>query len=144
MSSFAKKYPRARISRHPHINGWVIDLIQRDGARPKRVAATYVTPVFAARAALAKLGVQAPAAPAAPRLTTPLFEDTGRSRGTTAVPVKKPAAPPKATADAGTCEECNRPMRPVGTKVADHPGTVARRRKGICQSCALRAEREAS
>jgi len=142
VSAFVKKYPRARVSRHPHINGWVIDLIQRDGARPKRVAATYVTPVFAARAALIKLGVQAPAAPAAPRLTTPLFQDTGRSLSAPVAPAKKPATATKPTKAAGTCQTCNRPMRRAGMKAADHPGTVARRRDGLCQSCALRAERE--
>jgi hypothetical protein len=61
MSTFIKTYPRAKVSRHPSVNGWVIDLIQRAGAKPQRVSATYSSIVWADKAARLKLP--------APRLT---------------------------------------------------------------------------
>lgn len=33
------------------------------------------------------------------------------------------------------CVDCNRPMRPAGRKLADHPGTVCHASKGRCSSC---------
>lgn len=127
MSAFVKKYPRARIAPHPNLNGWTVDILMGAKARPSRIKATYATIPFAAKAAHAKLGV--PQAPA---------------EAPSAAPTAEPAAAPQeaATPDAGTCHVCNRPMRFQRTKVADFPGTVARRREGICMSCALKAERE--
>ena len=60
MSTFIKTYPRAKVSRHPSVNGWVIDLIQRENASPRRVAATYASIVWADRAARAKLPAPRP------------------------------------------------------------------------------------
>jgi hypothetical protein len=117
-----KAYPRARISRHSSLNGWVIDLIQREGVKPKRVAATYSTIPWADRAARIKLGIKLPATPQ-PR----------------PVPVQPRAITPTSTRlakdDAGKCDPCGRQMRRPGTKTADHPGTVLRQREGLCQSC---------
>ncbi len=126
----SKTYPRARISRHPNLNGWVIDLIQRDGAKAKRVAATYSTIPWADRAARTKLGIKLP--PPAPRPANVV----------PAPPPTPPAAPPvkRPAQDAGTCEPCGRPMRRTGEKSADHPGTVLRQREGLCQSCCKKEE----
>lgn len=136
MSGFVKKYPRARVSRHPRINGWVIDLVQRAGARPRRVTATYVTAEFAARAALVKLG-HTPVAP------LPLMPS--RPALAAAPAVTAPAAParaPRGNRSTGTCTPCGRPMRPAGSKSADYPGTTLRQRDGICQTCYQKAKRE--
>jgi len=57
MSTFTKTYPRALVKPHPKLHGWTIDLIQRAGAKPKRVAATYSSIPFAFRAARLKLGL---------------------------------------------------------------------------------------
>jgi hypothetical protein len=130
MSAFVKKYPRAKVSRHPKVNGWVIDLIQRDGARPKRVAATYATASFADRAARLKLGFKVPAPERpAPRLI-PIIEE----------PAPEPAAAPRTRAphgarSTGTCAPCGRPMRPAGSKASTYPGTTLRQREGLCQTC---------
>jgi hypothetical protein len=150
MSAFVKKYPRAKVSRHARINGWVIDLIQREGARPKRVAATYATAAFADRAARVKLGAIPPAVyKPLPQHVRPL----GSAR-VTVEPEARPAQAPQAPADTrrtraphgerstGTCTPCGRPMRPAGTKAADYPGTTLRQRDGICQTCYQKAKRE--
>lgn len=44
------------------------------------------------------------------------------------------------------CTGCDRPMRKRTTKLDDHPGTIAQRRTGICNSCgwAQQQGREAS
>ncbi|MET4094588.1 hypothetical protein [Arthrobacter sp. UYCu712] len=68
MSSFPKKYPRAKVSRHATLDGWVIDLIQRKGAKPKRVAATYSSIAWADRAARLKLGCKTADLPPRPRV----------------------------------------------------------------------------
>lgn len=119
-----KAYPRARVSRHATLNGWVIDLIQREGGKPKRVAATYSTIPWAYRAALTKLGIKIP--PAAP-------PGTAHAKAPESSPglevSHRPALGP------GTCHKCERPMRRQGTKATDHPGTVLRQREGLCQSC---------
>lgn len=149
MSGLVKKYPRARVSRHPRINGWVIDLIQRDGARPRRVAATYVTAEFAARAALAKLG-HTPTTPAAPRpsmFTQPGERPPVRNFEVFERPAPKESAEPskrspRGARATGTCTPCGRPMRPAGSKSADYPGTTLRQRDGICQTCYQKAKRE--
>ena len=127
MSTFVKKYPRARIAPHPTLNGWTIDLLMGPNGRPSRVKATYASIPFALKAAHAKLGVGETLSP----------EPTAEP-----APAPQPTPQPEKTTDAGTCGTCNRPMRKQGTKASDHPGTVARRREGCCQSCALRAERE--
>lgn len=57
---FVKTYPRARVSRHPKLNGWVIDLIQRENASPRRVAATYSSIHWADKAARLKLPAPRP------------------------------------------------------------------------------------
>lgn len=113
MSSFTKTYPRAKVSRHPNLDGWVIDLIQRAGAKPKRVAATYSTIAWADKAARLKL------------------------------PAPRPVRAAHPAAGFGTCTPCGRPMRPAGSLAADHPGTTLRQREGLCQSCNARAKREA-
>lgn len=132
MTAFVKKYPRARISTRPNIKGWVIDLIFWEGAKPKRVAATYASIPWAYKSAHEKLGVN-PTTTTAPK------------------PAPAPAEPalrPKRTRSSngfrakGTCGTCNRPMRPAGTKASDHPGTTLRQREGLCQSCNARATRE--
>jgi hypothetical protein len=137
MSAFVKKYPRAKVSRHARINGWVIDLIQRDGARPRRVAATYVSAAFAGRAARVKLGIKDLPAQTPPTLT-------GRP-----APLPAPAAvevprtrAPKGERSTGICTPCERPMRPAGTKAADYPGTTLRQREGLCQTCHQKAVRQ--
>ena len=143
MNAFVKRYPRARVSRHPLVNGWVIDLIQRNGAKPSRVGATYVTAEFAVRAALVKLGVQpsAPLPPLPPR-TTPAVRQL-------ATPTQPPGANHRSfrkwlpeVHPGNTCIPCGRPMRPTGTKASEHPNTVLRQREGLCQSCCQRAKRE--
>jgi hypothetical protein len=148
MSAFVKAYPRAKVSRHPNINGWVIDLIQREGARPRRVAATYVNAEFAARAARVKLGMPVAPAPQLPPRTLPAVAQ---------VPVAAPAPrfevferprkeartrAPHGQRATGTCTPCGRPMRPAGSKVSDYPGTTLRQRDGICQTCYQKAKRE--
>lgn len=140
-ATFTKKYPRAKVSRHATLDGWVIDLILRENAKPKRVNATYASVPWAFRAAHIKLGVNPGPAPAKAPKTVP------------AAPAPAPAAPkfevferPRVavvTKDAGTCELCKRPMRPAGTKTADYPGTTLRQRKGLCQSCHQAATRTA-
>ncbi len=124
-----KKYPRAKVSRHANLNGWVIDLIQREGAKPRRVAATYATIPWADHAARLKLGLK----PATPKP----FPTQPRP----SAPAAQPAAPTpydraaRVPARAGTCNHCDAPMRPAGTKSSDYPGTKLRQREGICQSC---------
>lgn len=138
MSNFIKRYPRAKVSRHPNLNGWVIDLIQRPGAKPKRVAATYSTIAWADRAARAKFGIKLGPLPApqpvrpAPRLETPA--------PAAAAPVG--AAKPVDQGH-GTCTPCGRPMRAAGSKATDHPGTTLRQRESLCQTCYQRQKREA-
>lgn len=56
MSAFIKKYPRALVKPTANATGFTIDLIQRAGAKPKRVKATYASIPWAHRAALLKLG----------------------------------------------------------------------------------------
>ncbi|WMI32995.1 hypothetical protein SEA_PEGGYLEG03_54 [Arthrobacter phage PeggyLeg03] len=142
MSTTVKKYPRAKVSRHATLDGWVIDLIIRENAKPKRVNATYASIPWARRAAQIKLGVKVDPAP------------TSRPHPLPApAPTPAPAAPkfevferPKTVAvtkDAGTCGKCERPMRPAGSKASDHPGTVLRQRAGLCQSCHQAATRPA-
>ena len=121
MSAFMKKYPRALIKRHPNANGWTIDLIQRAGTKPKRVAATYASIPWAARAARQKLGLP----------TGPLPKVEVKPRP--ALPAPAELHTPKN--DFGTCVRCERPMRKANTKLTDFPGTVLRQREGICQSC---------
>ncbi|WP_314325472.1 hypothetical protein [Paenarthrobacter ilicis] len=127
---FVKKYPRALIKRHQNANGWTIDLIQRAGVKPKRVAATYASIPWATRAARQKLGLPVAAVQAAhrPTLPTPAELSQGLEQ------LKRPV-PPKPKKDAGHCNQCNRAMRPAGTKTADYPDTVLRQRAGLCQSC---------
>lgn len=133
MSSFIKKYPRAKISRHATLDGWVIDLIQRETAKPKRVAATYASITWAHRAAHVKLGLPVPA-----------MKPSNEAR--VEAPVQPTPAPRPAKApdlrDHGTCKPCNRRMRPAGTKIADYPGTVLRQRDGLCQSCYQREKKD--
>lgn len=122
MSKFPKKYPRALIKRHPKANGWTIDLIQRAGAKPKRISATYASVPWAHRAARQKLGLKVDPAPVVEVKPRP------------ALPA--PSQLPKLKAkDYGTCIHCERPMRKAGTKLSEYPGTVLRQREGICQSC---------
>ncbi|AYN57460.1 hypothetical protein HOU47_gp54 [Arthrobacter phage Constance] len=134
-TTFVKKYPRAKITRHKTLDGWVIDLMLRATAKPIRVNATYATIPWAIKAAHSKLGVKSSQpAPADPSPASPSFT------GEAPTVVKSPA--PVAT-DAGTCDRCKRPMRPVGAKAADYPGTTLRQRKGLCQSCHQAATRPA-
>jgi hypothetical protein len=42
---------------------------------------------------------------------------------------------PPAVDDYPTCGTCDRPMRPHRASKAEHPGTVAPQREGLCQSC---------
>jgi hypothetical protein len=128
MSAFLKKYPRALIKRHPKANGWTIDLIQRAGTKPKRVAATYASIPWAHRAACQKLGLKVE--------PTPPVEVKARP----ALPAPGDLPRPK---DYGFCNTCRRPMRPAGSKVADYPGTTLRHREGLCQSCNKTARRAA-
>jgi hypothetical protein len=139
MSAFVKEYPRAKVSRHPRINGWVIDLFQREGARPKRVAATYATVAFAARAARVKLGITSE--PTAPK-PSPRFEVFQRPTNTVSQAPAPRTRAPHGERSTGTCTPCARPMRPAGSKAADYPGTTLRQREGICQSCYQKAKRE--
>lgn len=143
MSTYIKKYPRAKVSRHPNLNGWVIDLIHRAGARPNRVAATYSTIAWADRAARTKLGIppttkipRDPAPVPVPKVATPVAPVAP------AAPKPVPAAHP--AAGFGTCTPCGRPMRRAGSRAADHPGTTLRQREGLCQSCNQRLLREGS
>lgn len=136
-TKFSKKYPRARVKRHATLDGWTIELFLKANAKAMKVNATYASIPWAFRAAHIKLGVNPGPAPAkAPKpVSTPAIP-------TLAAPtaVERPA-PVKQ--DAGTCERCKRPMRPAGTKAADHPGTTLRQRKGLCQSCHQAATRPA-
>lgn len=117
-----KTYPRARVSRHPVLDGWTIDLLLRAGAKPIKVNATYATIEFAHKSALTKLGVKAPA--------------TGTTATRRPEPTLNPAKPEaRQPKPAGLCIPCGRPMRPVGTKAAEYPGAVLRQRDGICQTC---------
>lgn len=43
-----------------------------------------------------------------------------------------------AAATYARCEDCNQCMRPGGAHLADHPGTVAYRHPGQCNSCSQR------
>jgi hypothetical protein len=138
MSAFVKAYPRAKVGRHPQINGWVIDLVQREGARPKRVSATYATIGFAARAARLKLGLTPPPPPMVPR---PVEEVLQLPTAPAPVPAVRSRAV-NGERSTGTCEPCGRPMRPAGSKAADYPGTTLRQRDGICQTCYQKAKRE--
>lgn len=145
MSTTVKKYPRAKVSRHATLDGWVIDLILRENAKPKRVNATYASIPWARRAAQIKLGVKVDPAPTSRPHPLPI-----PAAATLAAPLA-PADPefevferPTPVAkDPGTCGKCKRSMRPAGTKAADHPGTTLRQRKGLCQSCHQAATRPA-
>lgn len=143
MSALVKKYPRAKVSRHPRINGWVIDLIQREGARPRRVTATYVSAEFAARAALVKLG-HSPTTPlpSLPPRPAPVVRAVPSPQSLVAPAPAASDTPSGRERATGTCEPCGRPMRPAGSKSADYPGTTLRQRDGICQTCYQRAKRE--
>ncbi|MHC6592404.1 hypothetical protein [Arthrobacter sp. C152] len=134
MSTFVKKFPRAKVSRHATLDGWVIDLIQRETAKPKRVAATYASIAWAHRAAHVKLGIPVPA-------TTPAAPAPVRAVPAEVLP-PKPAPKPRATKDYGICKPCGRPMRPAGSKAADYPGTTLRQRDDLCQSCCQTQKRE--
>lgn len=138
MNAFVKAYPRARVSRHPKINGWVIDLVQREGARPRRVAATYASPVFADRAARVKLGAEAPKE-YVPR--PPMFAQPGERPPARNFEVFQPKAA-LSERSTGKCEVCGRPMRPAGSKAADYPGTTLRQRDGLCQTDYQKTKRE--
>jgi len=126
-----KTYPRAKVSRHPVLDGWTVDLILRNGAKPIKVNATYSTIGHAHRSALTKLGVKVPATTAVrdPRHPEP-----------TLAPAKPkgPQARP-----AGKCIPCGRPMRHCNTLASDHPGTVLRQREGLCQTCSSKAKKPA-
>ena len=120
-----KTYPRARVSRHPVLDGWTVGLILRANAKPIKVNATYATIAFAHKSALTKLGVKTPAT-------------TGASTAKGLVSVPKPVE----AKNAGTCIPCGRPMRPAGTKAADFPDTVLRQREHLCQTCHLKDQRK--
>lgn len=124
-TTFVKKYPRAKVSRHPSLNGWVIDIIHRESSRPNRVAATYATIAWADRAARMKLGIKV-------RPPQP---------GTTDI-VQPDMDTPRLAKDYGTCTPCGRPMRPAGSRASDFPGTTLRQREGLCQSCNQAAKRD--
>lgn len=117
-----KTYPRAKVSRHPVLDGWTIDLILKAGAKPIKVNATYATIEFAHRSALTKLGVKTPAPTAGARRPEPTLAP--------AKPKERQIQP------AGTCIPCGRAMRHCNTLSADYPGTVLRQREGLCQTCA--------
>ncbi|MDQ0854817.1 hypothetical protein QFZ79_002928 [Arthrobacter sp. V4I6] len=134
MSAFVKAYPRAKVSRHPKINGWVIDLFHREGARPQRVSATYATVGFAARAARLKLGLTPPPPLLEPRPAAEVLQLTAPA------PVVRTRAA-NGERSTGTCTPCGRPMRPAGSKATDYPGTTLRQRDGICQTCYQKAKR---
>lgn len=135
MSSFIKKYPRAKVSRHPNLNGWVIDLIQRETAKPKRVAATYSNIAWADRAARTKLGLK-------PRPPLPTPQQAPDTMQLPAAPeVEAPTATRPVDQGHGICDPCNRPMRPAGSKPTDYPGAVLRQRANLCQSCNQKAKR---
>jgi hypothetical protein len=125
-TSFVKKYPRAKVTRHPSLNGWVIDILLRETAKPKRVSATYSSIAWAHKAAGLKLGVKAT-----------VTQRPAPAKGFERFERKRPVS-----ADAGTCTPCGRPMRPAGTKAVDYPGTTLRQRDGLCQSCNNRIQRE--
>lgn len=147
-AAFVKKYPRAKVSRHPKINGWVIDLFQREGARPKRVAATYATVAFADRAARVKLGITAPAVFESSRTLDLAPSTPDPARIVRLVPVRQATATtprtraPHGEQGPGTCTLCSRPMRPAASKAVDYPGTALRQREGLCQSCYKKAKHE--
>lgn len=136
-----KTYPRAKVSRHPVLDGWTIDLLLRAGAKPIKVNATYATIEFAHKSALAKLGIKPkPAAPA--KAASPRQQEWKEGFDRTPAPAKVadtsqagPVPRGAARTNPGTCVPCGRPMRPVGTKAADYPGTTLRQRDGLCQSC---------
>lgn len=144
MSSFTKKYPRAKVSRHPNLNGWVIDLIQRETAKPKRVAATYSSIPWADRAARAKLGLKprpllptpAPAPEGTPWVPAPVLDVEAPAPAVEPVAVTRPV-----DQGCGICDRCIRPMRPAGSKPTDYPGAVLRQRANLCQSCNQKAKR---
>lgn len=112
--SHTKRYPRATVKRHPNLNGWVIDLIWRAGAKPQRVAATYASIPWAHKAARRKLGLKSPA----------------------------PGNTASAGQATGTCDTCGRPMRPAGSRASAYPGTMLRQREGLCQPCNQKAKRK--
>lgn len=147
MSTFIKKYPRAKVSRHPVLDGWVIGLLLRAGAKPIKVNATYATIDFAHKAALVKLGFKPQ--PAAVKAASPKQQEWKQGPDGTALPAKVadmsqvgPAPRGSARNHPGTCKPCGRPMRPAGTKAADYPGTTLRQRDGLCQSCNYSQKRE--
>jgi hypothetical protein len=134
-----KAYPRARVRRHPRINGWIIDLYRWEGAKPERVAATYATPAFANQAARVKLGPPAPRGSRVP--PRPPAPDPAPDPLPVVVtaPRTRSANGQQAT---GTCIPCGRPMRPAGTRSAAWPNTTLRQREGLCQTCHQKAKRE--
>ncbi|AYN58127.1 hypothetical protein PBI_JUDY_57 [Arthrobacter phage Judy] len=144
MSTTVKKYPRAKVSRHATLDGWVIDLIIRENAKPKRVNATYASIPWARRAAQIKLGVK----------VDPMPGKEAAKPGTPIVRTQEPEQAPEpklevferpkpVAVDAGTCDRCKRPMRPAASRAVDYPGTTLRQRKGLCQSCHQAATRPA-
>ncbi|AYN57322.1 hypothetical protein PBI_BRIDGETTE_56 [Arthrobacter phage Bridgette] len=136
MNTTVKKYPRAKVSRHATLDGWVIDLIIRENAKPKRVNATYASIPWARRAAQIKLGVKVDPMPGKDSAPAAQPDRTPRLTPELVAAITPPAPrPTPVTADAGACGKCQRPMRPAGSKAADHPGTVLRQRAGLCQSC---------
>lgn len=142
MSAFVKKYPRARVAPHPTLNGWTIDLIQREGAKPRRIAATYASITWAHRAARTKLGLPPGPIPAAQTIPRPTLPAPATLTQPATQPVRKPS--PIGGRASGTCNTCNRPMRPAGSKASDYPGTTLRQREGLCQSCNQKAKKEAA
>lgn len=137
-----KKYPRAKISRHATLDGWVIDLIQRANAKPKRVAATYASIHWATRAARLQLGLPAsPERKPQPHARAEPAIDLSTVAAHTAVSrAPQSGRSPNGTRAAGTCNTCHRPMRPAGTRAAEHPGTTLRQREGLCQPCNHKAK----
>jgi hypothetical protein len=137
MSTFVKVYPRAKVSRHKTLDGWVIDLLLKSSAKPMRVNATYASIAWAHKAANSKLGVKAKPATGEP------VKDSAPKPAALAAPAAV-AVPTMPRGTKGTCERCRRPMRPAGSKAADYPGTTLRQREGLCQSCHQSSKRPAS
>jgi hypothetical protein len=48
---------------------------------------------------------------------------------------KKPGPKGLRTKRATNCLQCNHPLRPSRTKLADHPGTRCHQGKGLCSGC---------
>jgi hypothetical protein len=60
----------------------------------------------------------------------------GRGRaGATATPRLRSATPTH-------CRDCERPLRPGGTRVVDHPNTVAHEGRGLCVTCTRKAKKK--